>query len=164
MATAIEVLMTAFAEEPDGPVRQAAAMQLSDLLEEAGRELEADLLRCGAGYYWEERIVPAFFVIDVVTFCDVVERGYRICELADGRFSFSWGNTPARARQVLETEDIEFPTSDTGIEIFDSMTEAEEAYRLCAEALADSGAWRAAAEMFARAGFHVPQDWTEYGE
>ncbi len=89
-------------------------------------------------------------ITDVCIACDVVECGYRIVELADGRFAFVWGNVRAGVGDELPAALFDAPTADLGATLHDSYDAAEVAYRQCADALTDSGAARAGAELLSR--------------
>jgi hypothetical protein len=83
-------------------------------------------------------------ITDVCLTCDAIECGYRIVELSDGRFAFVWGNIRAH---VGDTLPVMSPTCDKGWTAHDSYDAAENAWLECADALADSGATRAADEL-----------------
>jgi hypothetical protein len=74
-------------------------------------------------------------VADVLVACDAVECGYRVVELADGRFAFVWGNILAAAGDVLPEADAAGPVCERGVTVHATYEEAEAAYRRCADAL-----------------------------
>lgn len=75
-------------------------------------------------------------VTDVCVAADTVECGYRIAELADGRFAFVWGNVRCRVGDTLPADLVADATAERGVSLHDDYAAAERAYRECAAALA----------------------------
>lgn len=76
-----------------------------------------------------------FIVSDVLIACDTVESGYRIVALDNSQFAFVWGNIPCREGDALPFEYIASPTSEKGVEIWNTYADARFSYRLVAMAL-----------------------------
>jgi hypothetical protein len=77
----------------------------------------------------------AMNVLRAIVGCETTECDYRLVELANGQFAFIWGNISAHVGDTLPQEQIDAPTAEKGIEIFDSYDGAEKSYRRCAEKL-----------------------------